>query len=162
MSKKKEKQKCYGYGCSKANPTVRLYGCRVDKWWDSDGSGCKVKQHRHARMYCAECTESVLALRKRLPRGTTIYTILRRVSRSGMFRVIDLRYISRPNKKRGWKQYIARVWDERLSQISTLSFSRDSEGFNASGFGMDMGFHLVYNLGDAVYGDGYAFKHEWL
>jgi hypothetical protein len=27
---------------------------------------------------------------------------------------------------------------------------------------MDMGFHLVYELAAAVYGDGYVLKHQWL
>jgi hypothetical protein len=27
---------------------------------------------------------------------------------------------------------------------------------------MDMGFHLVYNLSWAVFGEGYTLKHEWV
>jgi hypothetical protein len=30
------------------------------------------------------------------------------------------------------------------------------------GCGMDMGFHAVYELSGALFGDGYSLKHKWL
>ena len=113
--------------------------------------------------------------------GETIYTKLIHVSRSGMYRVIDL-YIMRDNTP------LRISWS-----AATLleGYDRKHEGAKASGCGMDMGFHLVHNLGYAMFPDGYdccgkdcpsndhsngdhnysshhhtsggyAFKHQWL
>lgn len=91
-----------------------------------------------------------------LPKGTTIYTILRHVSRSGMSRVIcpvvvvdgEIRWVNlydEQDKKKFWHK-----WD------------RKEDGYRLSGCGMDMGFALVYDLGMYATGDGSYFNHCWL
>lgn len=83
----------------------------------------------------------------------TVYTILRHVSRSGMTRVIspiviidnkplDISYLT--SKALGWKQ------------------DKNHYGVKVSGCGMDMGFHLVYQLSHAVFGNGYVVTQKWL
>jgi len=87
--------------------------------------------------------------------GDTIYTILRHVSRSGMSRSIglvsfrDRKFPMHPN----WAAACLLGW----------SVDRNGrDGVRVDGCGMDMGFHLVYELSGALFGDGYALKQEWL
>uniref|UniRef100_A0AAT9JB09 ORF22 n=1 Tax=Nitrosopumilaceae spindle-shaped virus TaxID=3065433 RepID=A0AAT9JB09_9VIRU len=97
---------------------------------------------------------------ERLPKGTKIYTILRRVSSSGMSRVIDMFYV-----KDGHPIIIHfetdKVFQKRYNDSNT-------QGYKVSGCGMDMGFHLVNNLSylvsrsKGIEQDGYYFKQEWI
>lgn len=85
------------------------------------------------------------------------YTILRHVARSGMQRCIsvalivdgDLAVIDRD---------VARILGDRVNQ--------KHGGVIVPGAGMDMGFHLVYNLSGALYGHadrgGYRLLHRWV
>lgn len=123
--------------------------------------------------------ESLRSLRKSLKPGDTVYTVLRHRSRSGMFRRIDLYKLHK-----GEPQYLsghaARVLGYRMSDKA------GQEGIPVGGCGMDMGFHLVYNLSRALFGPdyytgrprkgtkaarvaeaaktdaGYALNHRWL
>ncbi|MDE1868334.1 MAG: hypothetical protein KGI08_11590 [Thaumarchaeota archaeon] len=117
-------------------------------------------------------------LRKFLKPGDTVYCNLKHVSRSGMYRVINL-FIIKDNQPRSI--------DWLASQLLE-GYDNNHEGCKAGGCGMDMGFHLVYNLGYSLYPDGfdcigvkcrgndhfngmkvnhhsdggYAFRQEWL
>ena len=120
----------------------------------------------------AEQEQAKEQLHRILKPGSTVYTILRHVSRSGMSRVISLLVES----------------DGRIINIDWAA-SKLLEGYNdrhggckASGCGMDMGFALVYNLGRRLWPDGfetwpgywrnepkdfdndggYALKQQWL
>tara|TARA_R100001086_G_scaffold241299_1_gene168117 strand:+ start:324 stop:671 length:348 start_codon:yes stop_codon:yes gene_type:complete len=106
-----------------------------------------------------EKQEALETLRKMIPEGSTVFTVLRRVSQSGMSRNISLvvfkddgqrQYTIHPNytasKLLGWK----------------LVEDRGHSAIRVSGCGMDMGFHLVYTLGSILYGDGYKLKQEWI
>lgn len=94
----------------------------------------------------AEKEEALRYLRKILRPGDTVYTILRHVSSSGMSRRIDL-YAIRKNQPVYLSGYAGRV----------LGISRhpSKEGLNVSGCGMDMGFHLVYELSYALFPKGF-------
>lgn len=127
----------------------------------------KTEQHK------AERAENVKLLRKWLRPGTTVYTVLRSVSRSGMTRGIDLYCV-----KNGEIRYLSGY----AGQI--LGLRRTDNGLQVGGCGMDMGFHVVYSLSSALYpkgfklgkgnhgrnGDtsgfdrdgGYALNHRWL
>jgi hypothetical protein len=35
-------------------------------------------------------------------------------------------------------------------------------GIKVGGCGMDMGFHVIYNISKTLFNDGYAIKHQWL
>ena len=98
-----------------------------------------------------ERAEAIEQLRQWFPVGSTVYTILRHVSRSGMSREIgvlaslgdgDFRH---PNyavsKALGWPQ-------------------GKSDSVKVSGCGMDMGFHLAYALSHALYPTGHGCTGE--
>lgn len=86
---------------------------------------------------------------QKLPEGTTLYTILRHRSKSGMFRIIDLVAVingePRPLIVPGWRTY-----------------DYERNGYRVTGTGMDMGFDLVYAIGREIHGNGYHFNHRWL
>lgn len=87
--------------------------------------------------------ESLAYLRKLLKPGSTVYTVLRHVSRSGMSRRIDL-YAHSKDGPIWITGPVGRVLDYREA---------DKGGLVVGGCGMDMGFHLVHSLGYALYGD---------
>lgn len=116
------------------------------------------KGYEQAKTAYNEKEETKEKLRKWFPRGSTVYTVLRRVSKSGMSRkiavlclivegdkIIDLHPNYAVGKVLGW----------RVEQ-------KGDDGIIVSGCGMDMGFHLAYSLSQVLYGDGYALKHRWL
>ena len=78
--------------------------------------------------------------------GETVYTTLKHCSRSGMSRVIDL-YIMRDNVP------LRISWS-----VGTLLEGYDLKhgGAKASGCGMDMGFHLVYELSRCLFPGGFG------
>jgi hypothetical protein len=119
--------------------------------------------------------EAVAWLKKVLKPGSTVYTVLRHVSKSGMSRRIDL-YAVKNNKPlflTGWAG-------------DALGLRHDRKGgLVVGGCGMDMGFHLVYELSCVLFprgfkvkagtahrngtpdgatdtDGGYALHHEWL
>lgn len=79
--------------------------------------------------------------------GMTVYTILRHRARSGMFRVIDVQVIE-DNEPR-WVGFLAH-------KATGIGYDREREGLRLSGCGMDMGFHVVYELSHALYSEGFG------
>jgi hypothetical protein len=129
----------------------------------------------------AERAEARTELRALLKPGDTVYTVLRHVSRSGMYRRISA-YIMRDagpeykGKDRYYPYYLDRLLI--LAGIGDAPRGR-GDGVGVSGCGMDMGFHLVYNLGmftwpngtDKPHGTrngkpdsdgGYALQQRWI
>jgi len=93
-------------------------------------------------------------LQKAFPKGSTAFTNVVHVSRSGMYRHIS---VHKPHIENGeavrmqnYSAYIARV------------LGRSFNAVGVGGCGMDMGFELIYNLSAKLYGDGYAIKQEWI
>lgn len=94
--------------------------------------------------------------------GDTVYTILRHVSRSGMQREIGLVLIDKDGDTKHPNHAAATVLGWPLN--------KNGDGLKVGGCGMDMGFHLVYELSAALFprkagGDvdgGYALKQRWL
>ena len=93
-----------------------------------------------------DVAESRSLLLKWLKPGDTIYTVLRHVSRSGMSRKIDL-YKIEDGQPIFLTGHAAKVLGER--------WDFDRGGIVVGGCGMDMGFHLVYNLSYALFKDGF-------
>jgi hypothetical protein len=91
-----------------------------------------------------EIAESKAYLQKMIKPGDTIYTKMDHVSRSGMYRVISL-YIIKNNELINISYYASKLLE---------GYDNKHEGCKASGCGMDMGFHLVYNLGSRLFGFG--------
>lgn len=78
--------------------------------------------------------------------GDTIYTIVRHVSRSGMYRAIDL-YIMKDGEPVRISHTAAKLLE---------GYDNKHEACKASGCGMDMCFHLVYILGRVLFPEGFA------
>jgi hypothetical protein len=127
-----------------------------------------------------------LAFLRTLPPGTTLYTILRHVSASGMSRSIDVRVLQ-PDGKGGVSVLCVRVPEVGKAYMGSYDAAQRNHGadYKVGGSGMDMGFALVYELGRLAYPDGftvtpstihrngtpdgardedggYAFAHRWL
>lgn len=78
--------------------------------------------------------------------GYKFYTVLRHVSRSGMFRKISVYAMTREGK----------IWlDGYISHLGIYSLDKSGEGLRVSGCGMDMGFDVVYNVGTLIYPKGF-------
>lgn len=108
-----------------------------------------------------EKNESIERLRKLIAgdEKPTIYTVLRSVSSSGMSRDISLIYI-----KNGDPHFITYSASHALGD--RLVMRNGSDAIRVNGCGMDMGFHLVYNLSSVLFAGqdraGYVLKHRWL
>lgn len=102
-----------------------------------------------------EREQQLANLKQWIPEGSTVYTIVRKVSRSGMQRQISLVVFvdGRPIHP----NYAASiVLGERIKRGGM------KDALVVNGCGMDMGFHLVNSLEHAL---GYKFgslRHEWL
>jgi hypothetical protein len=88
-----------------------------------------------------------------------VYTILRSVSASGMSRHISLKIVHK-GELIDITYLTARVLGDKVS---------DKFGFNTirvNGCGMDMGFHLTYNLSSVLYAGedraGYVINQRWI
>lgn len=93
------------------------------------------------------------------PPGAQVYTILRHVSRSGMMRVIDLVVVMPATDQ--YPAHLSRV-GYNAAMLMGQRWDRDRQGIVVTGCGMDMGFHVVYELSYRLHGDGYALKQDWL
>ncbi|MHB1952836.1 MAG: hypothetical protein ACYCOU_03725 [Sulfobacillus sp.] len=100
----------------------------------------------------SEQEQLISQLREWMPRGTTVYTILRSVSRSGMQRIISP--IVFQNGEPIFPEY-------NIAKLLGWNLAKD-QGIKVTGAGMDMGFHLVYTLSQVLYGEAYALKQRWL
>ena len=95
-----------------------------------------------------EKEEARAELLKILSPGDTVYTILRHVSKSGMTRHIDV-YTIQDNKPFYLTAYVS-----KLCGIRRLPASASMWSLVVGGCGMDMGYHVVYCLGRALWPDG--------
>lgn len=87
--------------------------------------------------------EAQTELRRMLPPGSTVQTILRHVSRSGMTRAISPVV---DGEDATWLVCKAFPFFKRNAR---------HDGITVGGCGMDMGFWLVYELSHALYPDGF-------
>lgn len=95
----------------------------------------------------AERRESSLAvLHKMLPVGSTVFTVLKHVSRSRMMRRIAVIAIGKegPLNVSGF-----------VSAVLGLPLTDDG-AVKVTGCGMDMGYHVVHNLGYALFPAGHG------
>lgn len=90
--------------------------------------------------------EAVKHLRKLLRPGDTVHCVLRHVSASGMSRRIDF-YKFDKHGQHFLSGYIGRVLGLSMG---------DKAGLRVDGCGMDMGFHVVHNLGYSLWPDGFV------
>lgn len=95
----------------------------------------------------SEVAEAIRELRKLLKPGDRVYSIIRHVSSSGMSRRIDF-YTIKGNRPMFLTWYIGRL----------LGYKRPvgKDGIVVGGCGMDMCFHIVYELGRTLFPKGYT------
>ena len=93
-----------------------------------------------------EQENSIAFLRSILKPGDTVWTTLRHVSGSGMSRRISLHIIQN-------EEPVNIDW--HTARATGNNVSHNHEGINVSGCGMDMGFHLVYILSQALFPKGF-------
>ena len=96
----------------------------------------------------------ILYLKKAFPKGSTAYTKLIHCSSSGMtiIKVINIR----KNEPYYNAYEISQLLDYKHAE------KNGNMGVKVGGCGMDMGFHLIYNLSSVLYKDGYAIKQRWI
>jgi len=91
--------------------------------------------------------------------GTKVYTIMRHVSSSNMSRNISL-VIANGEEVIDITYYAAHALGDKLIE------SKGHRAIRVNGCGMDMGFHLVYNLSSVLFTGqdraGYVLKQGWL
>ena len=119
--------------------------------------------------------EAIEKLREYIKPNDTLWTQLQHVSKSGMTRHIAVRHL---------KQNVAgecHPYDYTYIVAKALGwkYSDKHHGIKVRGCGMDMGFHVIYTLGQVLWRDGtpephgtrngepdscggYAIKHRWL
>lgn len=91
-------------------------------------------------------TESLETLRELLPEGTVVWGIVRSVAKSGMSRTISF-HIVQGTEIRDITWHVSNALGYKLT---------GTRGVRVNGAGMDMIFHVVYGLGAAIHGSGYA------
>ena len=97
--------------------------------------------------------EAIAKLKEAIKEGDTLYTQLKNVSKSGMTRHIAVRFL---------KDDYPYDYTYLASIALGWKLSDKYDGIKVGGCGMDMGFHLIYSLSYALYGDGYAINQRWL
>lgn len=94
-----------------------------------------------------------------LKEGDKVYTILRSVSASGMSRDISL-VIAQGEEIIDITYYAAHAMGDKVKE------SKGHRAIRVNGAGMDIGFHLVYNLSSVLFHGqeraGYALKQGWI
>lgn len=98
-------------------------------------------------------TKSLAKLREIAPAGTTLYTLLRHTSQSGMTRYISV-FVIRDGEPV--------MIDYLIKGAGIASFAKREGLVVTEQPGMDMGFDLVYDVADRVYGKGDALEQRWL
>ena len=95
-----------------------------------------------------------------LTEGSRVYTIIRHVSTSGMSRDISLVIADKDGSICDITYYAAQALGNRLIERN------GHRAIRVQGCGMDMGFHLVYNLSSVLFHGqdraGYELKQAWL
>ena len=93
----------------------------------------------------SQVNEASADLFELLEPGDTLHTVLRHVSKSGMSRDIDVyKLVDSEAIWLSWK--VARLLDEPMH----------NDAIRVRGAGMDMGFHLVYGIGQRLWPEGFT------
>jgi len=100
---------------------------------------------KYSKARIAEIEKNKEELRQLLPPGSTVYTSLNHVSRSGMQRAIST-YIIIENDVRDISYDVAEIIGSTMHKKG---------GIKIDGCGMDMGFSIVYHLSYELYPNGF-------
>ena len=97
-------------------------------------------------------SEAISRLRKLLNKGDTVYTIIRHVSQSGMSREISMVTV-RDGEIVSLDLFVKIACGRKIGH---------KNGIKVKGCGMDMGFVLVSELSEGLFGDYDALNQRWL
>mgnify|MGYP005829282505 FL=1 len=110
--------------------------------------------------------EAITKLKELLKPNDTVYCILTKLSNSGCYRHINFYKFYNGITLKGYKtnnKVTNKYWLSFLiSSALKLSFKEKTNSVGIGGGGMDMGFHIVYELSHLLFNDGYKLNHEWL
>jgi len=93
--------------------------------------------------------------------GDTVYTVIRSVAKSGMSRTMSV-FVIREGRLVNVTFSVAKVLGYTLVDVD------GHRAIRVNGVGMDMGYHVVYSLGHALYrrtegeDPGYSLNHAWI
>jgi hypothetical protein len=96
--------------------------------------------------------EAIENLRAWMPRGSTVYLVLRHRSRGGMTREIGV-VVIHEGKAAHVSLAVAEAFGYRIGK---------RDGVIVHGCGMDMGFALIARIAVALHDEQRALKHEWI
>lgn len=109
--------------------------------------------------------EAHATLLRAFPHGSTVYTILRKVSRSGMQRHISVLALI-PGYDADDTPQVADLHPNWPTSVVTgyrlVPRGLGYDGLVLNGCGADMGYEICASLSYALYGEMYALKHRWL
>ena len=97
-----------------------------------------------------EINEALEYLRANLPVGSTVYTSVRSVAKSGMSRTMKV-YMVKDGKIISLNWYVCRALGESMRKDGTI---------RVHVCGMDAGFHLVYTLSRILYPEGFVVEES--
>lgn len=98
--------------------------------------------------------EAIEKLREVFPAGSTVYTIFRHVSTSGLTRHVSVIAIT-DGEAQQFNLAVSLVLGHRIRHDFYSAVVMGGAGYDA-------GFQIAYDLGRVLHGDGYALKHRWL
>ena len=96
---------------------------------------------------------AIETLKKEIKKGDSIYTVLTKVNNMGTYRHI---------KPILFKDNQPLFLTYQIATALQYPIKEKTYSIGVGGCGMDMGFHLIYNLSSTLFGDGYAIKQRWL
>ena len=101
--------------------------------------------------------EALKNLKSWIKEDDTIYYIIKNVSSSGMYRHIDFFKFEWENGKlqKYWLSY-------NIAKALKYSFKEKTNSVGVGGCGMNMGFSVISNLADELFGDYKKLKYEQL
>jgi len=101
--------------------------------------------------------EALNNLKSWIKEDDTIYYIVKNVSSSGMYRHIDFYKFDVENGKivKSWLSY-------NIAYALGYPFKEKTNSVGVSGCGMNMAFHVVSQVADALFGDYKKLKYEGL
>jgi len=106
-----------------------------------------------ARVTKEEKENAIEYLREYVKEGDTIYTLVKKVSPSGMSRQMVI-IVRTDTGVRNISWLTARALGYRMC--------KENDCFSISGCGQDMGYAVAYDIGATLFNDGYKVKHSWL
>lgn len=100
-----------------------------------------------------EQIDAIENLKRFFPPGSTVYTILRHVSASGMTRHIGI--VALESDDQAGRSLIDFHPNWLASKAIGARLNKRGDGLIVRGCGMDMGFHVAYTLARSLYPEGF-------